>query len=88
MNAHSQIPSPDPDSARIGLDDDLLEGAEAIAKAMGPKWTRRRVYHLSEDIAAGVSNAPIRNIGGKLTSSRILLNRWRRRQLDPDGQLA
>jgi len=49
--------------------DDLLEGAEAIAKFLyGPNASRRRVYHLSLN-----SRIPLFRLGSKLCARRSVL---------------
>jgi hypothetical protein len=54
MNAHARIESVTPRVA-----DDLIEGAEEIAKFLGPQWTKRKVYYAKER-----GGLPIRAIAG------------------------
>jgi hypothetical protein len=52
--------------------DDLLEGAEKIARFLwGPDGSRRKVYYL-----AGSSRIPVFRLGTKLCARRSVLLQW------------
>lgn len=58
------------------LADDLLEGAEAIARFMyGDERKRRRVYHLADD-ARGTRRLPCFRLGSTLCARKSTLVRW------------
>jgi hypothetical protein len=46
---------PQPDATVAG---DYLEGADAIARFLGPSWTDRRVYHAREVKALPIRRKP------------------------------
>ncbi len=61
------------------LADDLLDGAEAIGKFMGPGWNRRRVYY-----AANCGLLPIFRFGNRLSARKSTL-RQRVEELERDA---
>lgn len=60
------------DSASQDLADDLLRGADEIARFIfGPRGSRRKIYYLAE-----TSHLPVFRLGAVLCARRSVLMKW------------